>query len=88
MNWTDQLQVDDQETIAHIYLGQGLSAEIETIIEGDEESYRLTIGSLFASESVRYPRTRDGLENLIRTLNKARNEDRPVEPVGGSLEER
>lgn len=88
MHWSDQLDVDHQETLSHIYLGDGLSAEIEKIGEGDAAGYRLTIGSLFASESVRYPATKEGLEDLLRTLHKARNEDSPVEPIGGTLEER
>ena len=87
--WQDQQEVVSCDAISHMYLGDGLSAEIEIIYEEDSKMmYRLTIGSLFASESVRFPYTQKGLEDLLKTLAVARGSDKAVKPIGGTLEPR
>ena len=92
MRWSDQQDVVSSDTLCHFYIGEGLSAEVEKIDVGfglnPEWHYRLTIGSLFASESVRFPYTQKGMEDLLLTLAKTRNADGSVEPIGGTLEER
>ncbi len=87
-NWSDQQPVAESETISHIYIGDGLSAEIEKVTDQGVDSYRLTIGAFFASESVRFPYTQTGLENLIKTMTRAKNKDKPTMPIGGKLEPR
>tara|TARA_R110000824_G_scaffold118090_2_gene270240 strand:- start:1615 stop:1899 length:285 start_codon:yes stop_codon:yes gene_type:complete len=87
-HWNDQQEVSSSTTIAHMHLGDGLGCEIETIVDGDDMGYRLTLGSLFASESVRFPHTKEGLENLLRTMQAARNTNGPTNPIGGKLEAR
>lgn len=89
--WNDQQPVVSSETICEFYIGDGMSVEVEEIDTGQlspEMKYRLTIGSLFASESVLYPYTREGLENALRTLAAVRNADGPIDPKGGELEPR
>lgn len=90
--WTDQQEVAASETLCHFYIGNGLSAEVEKVIEDGRKQvpkYRLTVGSLFASESVIYPYSMTGLEDLLKTLAATRNAEGPTTPVGeGKLEPR
>lgn len=96
--WIDQQQVTESEALCHFYMGDGLSVEIESILIPNPieltlapvhiKEYRLTVGSLFASESVRYPHTQQGLEDLLKTLAQTRNADGPTKPIGGTLEPR
>ena len=88
--WTDQQEVAASSTLCHFYIGDGLSAEVEKICDEKQMcQYRLTVGGLFASESVRYPYDQTGLEHLLMTLAKTRNADGPTQPVGnGVLEPR
>jgi len=88
-HWQDQEEVSESTTLCHMNIGNGLGAEIEKITnKSDESEYRLTLGTLFASESVRFPYTQMGLENLLKTLVKAKNEDGPTKPIGGKMETR
>tara|TARA_R110000824_G_scaffold304530_4_gene492346 strand:+ start:163 stop:456 length:294 start_codon:yes stop_codon:yes gene_type:complete len=89
--WNDQQPVVSADTICEFYIGDGMSVEVEQIDTGElspEMKYRLTIGSLFASEGVLYPYTQVGLENLLRTLAAVRNAKGPIDPMGGELESR
>tara|TARA_S200002703_G_C3783460_1_gene241499 strand:+ start:67 stop:369 length:303 start_codon:yes stop_codon:yes gene_type:complete len=90
--WNDQQPVVSSDTICEFYIGDGMSIELEKVDTGfyltPVYRYRLTIGSLFASESVLYPYTQVGLENALRTIEKTRNTNGPVEPIGGELEPR
>lgn len=91
--WNDQQPVVDQKTICHFYIGEGLSVEIEKVDIGfhlnPEYRYRLTVGSLFASESVLYPQNEEGMLNLLRTLQLIKERDgKRIKPIGGELEPR
>lgn len=88
MHWSDQKEVKHSTTLCFFYIGDGLSVEIEIISDGGVLQYRLTMGSLFVSESMLYPYDQTGLENLLKTLMLTRNVKGPTQPVGGIIEDR
>ena len=52
--WSDTQPAEVLESVLHLYLGDGYGLEIEKLSTG----WRLTVGNLFASESVRWPEGR------------------------------